>query len=137
MRDGIIEALSDRHPGPVVVSFMSEYSLGEMKESSSTWEVPVLIETMQVRYETDLSKRREPLHSPIPEHCLHGFMVSNAADLSPDSLRVNVWLRPKDGSHREDTAYIQVVDEPSPPDSDAVLMLGDGTPRDCQSSVGA
>jgi hypothetical protein len=135
MLEGIMQALGDRHPGPVVVSFMSEYSLGEMKETSSSWEVPVLIETMQVRYETDLSKRRAPLRSQIPEHCLHGFMVSNAADLSPDSLRVNVWLRPEDGSPMEDTAYIQVVDEPSPPDSDTVLVLGEGAPRGCQSSA--
>jgi hypothetical protein len=135
MLNGIMQALGRRHPGPVVVSFMSEYSLAEMKEASSAWEVPVLIETMQVRYETDLSKRRVPLRAEIPEHCLHGFLASNATDLSSDSLRVNVWLRPEDGSFAEDTAYVQVVHEPSPPNSDTLLVLGEGAPRSCESSI--
>jgi hypothetical protein len=111
MLEGVTQALSQRHPGPVVVSFMPEHS---HEAKNPAWTVTVLIETMRVQYETDIRGRWLQGRPRIPEYYLRGFVTPSSAECSPEAPRANIYMNPRDGGPRGDKAYIQVVEEPAP-----------------------
>jgi hypothetical protein len=135
------ELFESAYPGPVILKFGGtdwDRPTHEEREAS-TWLAHVLVELATFRFETDTRggdigpghRRRQP------QLYIRGFLTDTATDAEPDAPRVHVLidLNEYDESRPNPTAYFQVVDEPSPPDSDTVLVLGEGAPRGCQSSI--
>jgi hypothetical protein len=138
----IEEKLQETRPGPVILKFGgTNWDLPTHEErEASTWLAHVLVELATFQYETD-TKGGEP---DSPDYCckrpqiyIRGFLTDTATDAEPDAPRVHVLidLHEYDEDRPNPTAYFQVVDEPSPPDPDTVLVLGEGAPRGCQSSI--
>ena len=137
----ITDALRAVRPGPVFQDFGgTDWELPtEEEREASCWRATVLIELATFRFETDtLGGEHGPNYCrKQPQLYIRGFLTDTATDTAPDAPRVHVLidLHEYDEDRPTPTAYFQVVDEPSPPDSDAVLVLGDGAPRGCQSST--
>lgn len=136
--------LFETRPGPVILKFGgTNWDLPTDEErEASTWLAYVLVELATFQYETD-TRGGEPGN---PDYCrkqpqlyIRGFLTDTATDAAPEAPRAHVLidLHEGDEDRPNPTAYFQVVDEPSPPESDTMLVLGEGAPRGCQSRIGA
>jgi hypothetical protein len=137
----IRRGLFESRPGPVFHDFGGtnwELPTPEEREAS-TWRATVLVELATFRYETDTRGGNGPNNRlREPQLYIRGFLTDTATDAEPDAPRVHVLidLHEYDEDRPNATAYFQVVeDEPSPPESDTVLVLGEGAPQGCQSSI--
>jgi hypothetical protein len=134
--------LQEGRPGPVFHDFGGtnwELPTPEEREAS-TWRATVLVELATFRFETDT--RGGEVSSPDycrrrPQLYIRGFLTDTATDAEPDAPRVHVLidLHEYDEDRPNPTAYFQVVDEPSLPEPDTVLVLGEGAPRGCEASI--
>jgi hypothetical protein len=123
-------------PGPVILKFGStdwDRPTHEEREAS-TWTANVLVELVTALFETDT--QADDRSRKVPPFYIRGFLTDTATDSPPDAPRVHAFVEQHDGEEMPSkTAYFQLVDKPSPPDPDAVLVFGEGIPRACQSSI--
>jgi hypothetical protein len=137
----ITDALRAVRPGPVLMQFGgTDWDLPTDEErEASCWRATVLVELATFRFETDTRGGEiGPDHRrKQPQLYIRGFLTDTATDAEPDAPRVHVLidLHEYDEDRPNPTAYFQVVDESAPPESDTVLVLGEGAPQGCQSSL--
>jgi hypothetical protein len=123
-------------PGPVILKFGStDWDRPTHEEiEASTWLAHVLVELVTALFETDT--RAEEGYRKVPPFYIRGFLTETATDSPPDGPRVHAFVEQHDGGEPPyKTAYFQLVDEPSPPDPDAVLVFGENIPTGCQSKI--
>jgi hypothetical protein len=121
-------------PGPVILEFgatdWETEGLTHEQRKERSWLAPVLVDRVTAQFETDT--RAGDDHRKVPEFYIRGFLTKTATDSAPDAPRVHVLVDTHDyDDPPNETAYVQVVHEPSPPDPDALLEFGEGVPKDC------
>jgi len=126
----VARLVNDGRTGPKVLRFgHTEY---RPPHGESEWVVPVLVELLTVRFETDTRAGDGPGHRcKMPQFYIRGFLTDTPTDSPPDAPRVHILVDTHDYEEDwcgGDTAYIQIVHEPSPPNPDAVLVFGEGSP---------
>jgi hypothetical protein len=122
------ELFCEGRPGPVVIKFgATEWDMPDFDYEEHSWTINVLVELVTARFE---AQTRADGRHVLPQFYIRGFLADEATDQPPTGHRVHVLIdtHDYDDNHPNDTAYIQVVHDPAPPDPEAVLVLGEGMP---------